>query len=174
MALAFRDLYLHTQSAPFYGTLLALDPGETTGYAIFYCVGWEVRLIKYGQLPCTPLEKGIEAIREVIKETQQISSRDVPACDVRVVYEDYKVYAWKANAHSWESLHTPQLIGCIRMACKDNNIPVSTQMAQQPKGFVTDEKLHQWGFYQKGVKHARDAIRHGLYYLLCTHKKMAS
>jgi hypothetical protein len=39
-------------------------------------------------------------------------------------------------------------------------------MAHQAKGFVTDEKLKAWGFYQKGVRHARDSIRHACYFLL--------
>jgi hypothetical protein len=40
------------------------------------------------------------------------------------------------------------------------------QMATTAKTFVTDEKLKQWGFWQEGMRHSRDAIRHGLYFLL--------
>lgn len=43
------------------------------------------------------------------------------------------------------------------------------QMAAQAKGFVDDDKLKAWGFWIKGKKHARDAIRHGVYYLLFTY-----
>ena len=39
-------------------------------------------------------------------------------------------------------------------------------MAQQAKGFVTDAKLKEWGMWDIGHKHARDACRHCVYYLV--------
>jgi hypothetical protein len=39
-------------------------------------------------------------------------------------------------------------------------------MASQAKAFVTDQKLKEWGFWKEGMRHSRDAIRHGLYFLL--------
>jgi hypothetical protein len=83
-----------------------------------------------------------------------------------VVAEDYRVYSWKAEDHAWNELSTAKLIGAIEVMCSLNEWPLKMQMAQQAKGFCTDEKLQDWGLWVKGQKHARDAIRHGIYYLL--------
>jgi hypothetical protein len=32
------------------------------------------------------------------------------------------------------------------------------------KTFATDDKLEAWGFWKRGQKHARDAIRHAVYW----------
>ena len=38
------------------------------------------------------------------------------------------------------------------------------------KGFVTDAKLKEWGLWQDGLRHSRDAIRHGIYFLVVSNK----
>lgn len=162
MSIGFTELLIKSQpdkSKLFQGTLLALDPGETTGWSVFKCDGYEVTRGDSGQISCVPLEQGIQDITKLLYTWK-------PGF---VVYEDYKVYAWKAQSHSWGELHTPQLIGAIRMRCSDLKLPVKTQMAQHAKQFMTDDKLRAWGFYQKGMKHARDSIRHGLFFLLFTY-----
>ena len=86
--------------------------------------------------------------------------------NVRVVMEDYKVYGWKTDQHAWAALHTPKFIGSIVALCYIHQIPYHMQMAQQAKGFCSDEKLEGWGYYDRGMRHARDAVRHGCYYTL--------
>lgn len=148
----------------FNGKLLALDPGETTGYAVFECSSTSRPLVsESGHLFSNPVEKGIDALGELINRTKPNY----------IVCEDYKIYGWKSASHSWSELHTPQLIGCIRMFAYTLKIPFRKEMAQEPKGFVTDDKLRAWGLYIKGKKHARDAIRHGIFFLLFTYNKIA-
>jgi len=102
-----------------------------------------------------------------------------PTC---VVCEDYKIYAHKLERHTFSSVETLRLIGGIDMLCKLNilqclngifvdTIPIAYQMAFQGKGFATDARLKEWGFWKEGMKHSRDAIRHGIYYLLVTNLK---
>lgn len=84
-----------------------------------------------------------------------------------VVFEDYKVYGWKTDQHAWSGLHTPRLIGALEtLLGVVHGIPFHKQMAHVAKGFCTDEKLTQWGYYAKGQRHARDAVRHACYYIL--------
>jgi|BioPla2DNA2_1021312.scaffolds.fasta_scaffold122969_2 hypothetical protein len=131
--------------------LLTIDPGETTGWAFF----------KYGELSTTGqividkhnLADSIEPLMNDIQPTV-------------VVLENYRVYPWKMKQHSWSNLFTPQLIGAIQYLCSQRKIPVYLQMANQAKTFCTDDKLKTWGFWRRGEKHARDAIRHGCYWLL--------
>ena len=83
-----------------------------------------------------------------------------------MVCENYRVYGWLVQQHSWAELHTPKLIGAIACLAYISNTPIHYQMASEGKGWVTDTKLKEWNMYNAGQKHARDAIRHACYYLL--------
>lgn len=131
--------------------LLSLDPGETTGWAMYE----DGKLADAGQLDTKP-DRFIHTVPEFM----------VDMLPTHIVMENYKVYGHKLTDHSWSALHTPQLIGSIKMLANMSNIGVSLQMASQAKGFCTDDKLKKWGMYVKNLKHARDAVRHGCYFLL--------
>lgn len=134
-------------------TLIALDPGETTGLAIF----------RNGMLDVIDQLPTHYVAPDGVKILNNLFLTEKPDA---VVYENYLVYDWKTKSHSWNTLHTPRLIGSIQTLTYLQKIPVYTQMAQQPKKFVTDARLDDWKYYKKGQKHARDAIRHGTYYML--------
>lgn len=136
--------------------LIALDPGETTGFALFE----NGTLIKTMQLATKSIPESVEILEPLFDRIKP----------THIVYEDYKVYEWKSDSHSWSSLHTPQLIGCIETLCTLQKIPFSKRMAQHAKGFCTDKKLREWNYYEKGLRHGRDAIRHGCFYLLFANK----
>jgi len=135
--------------------LLALDPGETTGYAIFS----SGTLKDHGQVDTLTVTQSVDLLYIFI------SGR------THVVVENYQVYSWKLKEHKFSTLHTPRLIGCIETLCKLEGIGLSKQTAQNAKKFVTDEKLKEWGMWIKGRPHARDAIRHGIYYTIFGGKK---
>lgn len=128
--------------------VLAFDPGETTGWCVFE----EGELKDFGQLTDTPV---VEALIRLHKP-------DVIVC------EDYRVYAWRTNDHSWADLKTPKLIGAIDYLASSLDIKIVYQMAGMAKGFCKDSKLKEWKFWEqtRQLKHSRDAIRHACYYLL--------
>lgn len=134
--------------------LLVFDPGKTTGWSLFE----QGKLTKSGQITDCYDDKNIDATG-IIALMEEISPDFV-------LYEDYRVYSHKLDRHSYSQVHTLRLIGTIETLCQIKNIPTHKQMAVTAKGFVTDEKLKQWGFYKKGEQHARDSIRHGCYFLL--------
>lgn len=150
--LPFSVIHSKLAKIPAPTNLLALDPGETTGWAYFEITD----LKECGQLDTKDQDNMVGAIQELLARTK-------PAI---CVIEDYRVYGWKAKDHSWAELHTPKLIGVIRALCYLQKIPTVLQMAYQAKNFVTDDKLKAWGMYSKGQRHARDAIRHGCSYML--------
>lgn len=137
--------------------LVAFDPGETTGVCIYE--GWRSEEFpwKFPLQLCQAVTKdpieGVERLRSCLPDN---------GLPTRVICEDYKVYDWKADSHSWSGMHTSQLIGMIRLMCHQLDIPLDFRMAQQAKAWVTDEKLKQWGVYVAGMRHARDAQRHCL------------
>jgi len=132
-------------------TVLALDPGETTGWALF----------REGHL----VDKGQIEHRDQGGMSRQIMELVTVHNPTTLVVEDYRVYASKAKTHSWSSLFTPKLLGAIEFICNLQKVQIVLQMASS-KQFCTDEKLKQWHYYSKGTPHANDAVRHGCYYLL--------
>jgi hypothetical protein len=132
--------------------IIGLDPGQTTGACLFQgSILLDARQIESGLMP-----QAAENVGAYIYHNKP---------DI-VVMENYKVYEWKTKDHAWASLHTPRLIGALEYFCYAFHFPLVKQMAQMPKGFCTDDKLQKWGYWKPGQRHARDAIRHAVYYML--------
>jgi hypothetical protein len=148
----FAELVARVARKPPPDSLICLDPGETTGYARFE----GSKLVAVDQIDTRSLIDGVQTIAGRI-------ARQKPSL---VIIENYLVYAHKSREHSWQALHTPQFIGMLKLACWQAQVPIFLQMAGTAKGFADDEKLIDWGMYHKGKRHARDAIRHGIYYIL--------
>lgn len=134
--------------------LLCLDPGKTTGWCLFE----NGQLTKTGQVNDCFDDKNIDAtgLYNLFEEVNPDF----------ILYEDYKVYSHKLERHTFNPVFTLRLIGAIESYAQIKKISSHKQMAVTAKNFVTDEKLKQWGFWQTGMRHARDAIRHGCYFLL--------
>jgi hypothetical protein len=133
--------------------ILCFDPGHTTGFAVFR----GLELIESGEIVTKPIETAVHHIEELMDEHDP---------DV-VVMESYTVYKWKAKQHGGSEMLTTRVIGCIETFCVIKFIPqIIKQPAHIAKGFCIDTRLKEWGFYKAGERHARDAIRHGCYFLL--------
>ncbi len=139
--------------------ILTLDPGETTGFSVF----------DKGALSVCGHIKTVTQEKIFWEELERLfHSEDFDAC----ICEDYRVYAHKATRHTHSPLMTARVIGGIDYLCQKKGIPLIFQSAAQAKGFVTDQRLKDWGMWQaKGKKHANDAIRHGIYYLIVGRRK---
>lgn len=149
-------------NGPFKGRLLSLDPGETTGWSIFdsHDNSTHYELATCGQL--VTWDKVRDSIYPCVQNFPQLLALYQPD---RVVIESYRVYDWRSDDHKWSDVPTLRIIGSIETRLVDAIIPYSFQTAQVAKQFVTDERLKSWGFYQRGERHARDAIRHALYHI---------
>ncbi len=132
--------------------ILCFDPGHTTGWACFF--GYD--LIKTGEIDTSDMEIAPRAIKRLV-DTHEPHT---------IVIEDYRVYKWRAKHHAGSELLTTQVIGSIKTFASLDLIPVVVQPAHVAKGFCDDKKLKAWDFHRRGSKHARDAIRHGCYYIL--------
>ncbi len=138
-------------------TILAFDPGHTTGWAAFIPIGGVLWLNAWGEIDTTDIPLATEAVDKLI-------DKYMPEI---VVMEDYRVYAWRAKHHAGSNLLTARVIGCIETIASWSLITrVYKQPANIAKKFCTDTKLKEWGFYQRGSKHVNDAIRHGCYFLI--------
>lgn len=127
-----------------YKRILAIDPGETCGYAKFF--------------------DGEPTIVDQCKDiTEVIFEHPSPSL---IAYEDYRIYPGKLRQHSFSEVPTLKVIGAIEYICKQRNIKAIPILASTAKGFVTNKRLKEWGFYQKGLRHGMDALRLGLHVLL--------
>jgi|GEM_PF-2074777 len=127
--------------------LLALDPGDTTGWALF--LGGSLH--DKGQIPGT------------IADMTRLFDLHLPT---QIVFEEYRIYPWKLAEHAGSTVPTLRLIGAIETLCEQRSIPYLVQSAQSAKGFMTDEKLREWNYFPKTLRHAADAVRHGCYAVL--------
>lgn len=152
--MTFQELLTHTRGEDWIPPkrLVALDPGETVGLAFF---DWG-ELVTVEQIKLDFKKHNWDPL---IDRICQISP------DV-VAYEDYKIYPGLAKAHTLSGVPTLKVIGAIEFLCSHNKYQSISMMASTAKGFVSDLKLKEWGFYVKGKKHGRDATRLGLHTLL--------
>lgn len=134
--------------------LLVLDPGKTTGWCIFE----DGHKTEEGQLADCYDDDNIDAVS--LTALLEGANADF------ILYEDYKVYSHKLDRHAFNPVMTVRLIGVIETFAQLNKIPKHKQMATTAKTFCTDEKLKQWNLWSTGKRHARDAVRHGCYFLL--------
>lgn len=141
--------------------ILALDPGHTTGIAILQ----GPRLLNYGQLNTTKLtSQSLTDLEALFQRSFQLAGE--LHSHLAVVIEDYRIYSWKSEEHEWSDVYVARLIGFIMSVCVRMNIEPTFRLAQNAKGFVTDEKLKRLGWYVAGWQHSRDAIRHVVYHAL--------
>lgn len=139
----------------FQGRLLAVDPGETTGVAVFDHNQEKTSLIYAAQIDTWPLNNAVPNLGRLLDYSPK-----------HIVCEAYHVYSWKLDQHKFSEVPTIQIIGCLRTLAIQRGTGVSFQTAQVGKGFSTDKKLEFWDLYLTGLVHARDSIRHGCHYLL--------
>lgn len=148
------------------GLVLCLDPGETTGWALFA----DGELDDCGQEP-TGSEPALMADFINSKVAEYHSVLDWPSGVEHIVYEEYRIRGSKAKQHVGSEVVTIQHIGVIRATADQLGIPLVKQSAGMAKGFASDEKLRRWGLYQTNKRHANDAIRHGVYWHLFGFRK---
>lgn len=162
---SFKGFAQSTNGFP--GHVIAFDPGERTGWAWMH--GYE--LIESGEIQTGD---SVLAYRNIGKRISTIisdigyhHSNTHPLEDqIHIAAEDYRVYSWKSDDHKWAQIHTIKVVGMVELAAGLLNIPLRMRMAQHAKNFVTDDRLKQWGLWQKGERHARDAIRHACLYIV--------
>lgn len=146
--------------------LLCLDPGNETGWALFE----EGKLTKHGQV-ITCVEKGGTNGAACIIDWAALGQLFADIEPTVVVCENYRVYAHKLERHSFSEVPTLRLIGGIDQLCCETGIEIHYLMAVNHKPFVTDAKLKNWGLWKSGMRHSRDAIRLGIYYLIVESRK---
>lgn len=132
--------------------ILAIDPGDTTGWATLEFNGG--KLIDMGQ---TDLNETLDLIAGL--DTNGL---------MRIVCEDFLLFKQKARQQAGSRFKAVQIIGAIKSFARRENIP----LILQPSGILTVAAKIS-GVVQPNnhaVSHKIDAFNHGFYYLVNVRK----
>jgi hypothetical protein len=134
-------------------TIIALDPGGTTGWAM-----WRDNHFTCGQIG--PAEHHL-ALYEFLGREQ--------TGELTVVCESFEFRQGKQRANI--VLDSKEYIGVVKLFHEEQindgqDVKLHFQTAGQAKSFVSDEKLRKMGLYHTGMKHAMDAMRHLVTYMV--------
>lgn len=125
---------------------LAIDPGETSGWATWDDKG---NILAMGQFKQSEQNKWLdEHIKPTLKE---------------VIVEDYKNYAWQKQK-KWSQNQTSKNIGAIEMICELRGVPYVLQGAAVKKIGYKYAGLGE-APSNHAISHQYDAIAHGEYRL---------
>lgn len=132
-------------------SVLGLDPGNTTGWSF-----WEDgQLIQCGEVKLHHTANIVDLLYSFTQIDQ-------------FVVEEYRIYPNRAKQHIGHDLFTPRIIGAIEAYAYMKNIPLKFQPASLGKSHFTDQRLKALGLFQKGYRHANDAIRHVAHWYIFT------
>ena len=139
--------------------VIGFDPGHTTGI----CIMHDLNVVRCEQIQTPSIATTWDNINDIFDWAFATYNKD----SISVACEDYRIYDWKAEAHSWQQVHTIKVVGLIQMLCYKHSIDsrLHMRMAQGVKQFVTDARLTMFGLTGY-PRHARDALRHAVYHCL--------
>lgn len=124
---------------------LALDPGDTIGWATFDENGRELSMGQFRY------EKFLQEIEDLL--TSELT---------HVIIEDYRNYGHKQQKR-WSNNNTSKVIGKIELLCELRGVPFTKQMANC---YGIGAK---WGGFEipsnHSISHQFVAIAHGIYWL---------
>jgi RNAse (barnase) inhibitor barstar len=128
-------------------TLIALDPGVTTGYVIE-----QTDVLEHGQ--CKP-----DAVWDLLDDLTR---------PLVIVCESFQYRRQQLNA-----VLTPvEVIGVVKEYVRQHpDVELHFQTPAMAKSYWNDQRLKMYGLWFTGEQHARDAARHILYYKYFGHGK---
>lgn len=140
--------------------IVALDPGGTTGWAM-----WEEGpLTLQSHSTSDRFNCGQIGPDEHHKQLWDFLGT-MQTHDFTIVCESFEFRQGKQRHNI--NLMSKEYIGVAKLfAAERMDTPVVFQTAALGKGFVSDAKLKAMGLYHPGHKHAMDAIRHLVYYMV--------
>lgn len=141
--------------------IVALDPGGTTGWAS-YTEYEDPAVMKFDWGQIGPEEHHLKLHNFLgLQQTDEF----------KIVCESFEFRQGKQRANI--NLISKEYIGIAKLfAAERLRSPVVFQTAGAAKGFVTDPKLKIMGLWVPGKQHARDALRHLLYYMITVERRV--
>lgn len=142
--------------------IIALDPGGTTGWATYTCdemLNTEDKIERSDVVwTCGQIGPGEHhlALDEFLGN-QQVAK-------YYVVCESFEFRKDKQRDNI--VLSSLEYIGVAKRFCQERELNIYMQTASMAKGFVSDEKIKALSLWSPGHKHAMDAYRHLIYFMV--------
>lgn len=156
------------------GTNLTIDPGETTGWAL-WDADW--KLLEAGQTPlnefCTALFWYVAGER-LDAGCTGAGEFDWMERVQRIVCEDWAIYPWEAQNLGWDKCRTARGIGRIELIAQVAEIELVLQPAKIKETALAAGAEELFLSPRHPNRHANDAIMHGVYYRLKHARRAAS
>lgn len=168
-----RGRELKAAELPRYPTVIALDPGGTTGWSLMtvhpaalcdpsVSILSNIELWTHGQIECN---KGAADPRSIESAgCTEIISLLAAHPGAALVWENFVIRRFD---QSWDFLSPVRIMSVLDHWCWRNRRSAFRQMPAEAKTTATDDRLKRWGLYSKdgGMNHARDADRHAITFL---------
>ena len=136
-------------------TILAFDPGGTTGVCDITFDSSGGRSYQLHQLG--PEEHHLQLSQLIKKMDVELPDRLFIVCER---------FEYRAHSKAGLRLDSREYIGVIKQTAQELSLPVVMQSAAQAKGFVSNEHIKRAGLYRTSYRHAMDAVRHAIYFLV--------
>lgn len=154
-------------------TILAIDPGETTGWCLWR-PGAEYRgmrhIERFGQISAkVDINTKPDAVYQELNRVARVIMASVEMRQItgnpiaHIVIEDFTFRGGHRIVKT--DIITIKMVGMLLYGAAQTGVSYSTQIAGDAKGVITDMRLKRWGYWlPHKERHARDAIRHALLY----------
>jgi hypothetical protein len=139
------------------GSVFALDPGGTTGWVWFNSNN---DFVICGQISGRHHKELFDSVLPWYQAHELV-------CESF----EFRQHRGEFNQDKID-LSSKEYIGVVELYSQMTGVPITYQTASVAKHFISDSKLKRLGWYDltKGMVHARDALRHLLYYLIVVKK----
>lgn len=148
--------------------LFAVDPGGTTGWAMFWIptanmLARDIDVLEDVEFDCGQWD-GPED-KQTDEFLLELSGLDCP-----IIFEDFLLRQFRRDRDLLSPVRVmAKMEYCLYRLrndlCDGRAYPVRKQQASLAKSTATDDRLKEWGLWEPGKPHARDAIRHGVTFL---------
>lgn len=160
--------------------IVALDPGGTTGIRTWsnYTKEGVVDNDDHWGFDQIGPEEHHDRLWDYLKDTMHFVW-GIHGGEMTIVCESFEFRQWDGN-RAGINLISREYIGVAKLFGQRYGVPVVLQSAGNAKGFIPDKpvngmeanaKLKVMGLYLPGKKHANDAARHLIYYMVNTLKR---
>lgn len=152
-------------------TVISFDPGETTGWSLMTvdpeCLSnsAKVKILasiydhQHGQVDC--YREGDDGEVQMVDDLYELALAWPHAA---IVVENFVI---RINDRSQSFLSPVRVTAGLKQLLWRDERPIFKQTPNDAKSTATDERLKEWGMYERtgGLNHARDADRHSILFL---------
>jgi hypothetical protein len=150
--------------------IFGVDPGGTTGWAVLWVptvnlLSREVTLLEDVEFDCGewsgPDDKQAEAFSIEVQTMRSNSP---------IIFEDFILRTFRQDRDLLAPVRVTAKMEFALYRLRDDlgvpkAYPVLKQQPSMAKSTATDDRLKDWGLWEPGKPHARDAIRHAVTFL---------